>query len=599
MDSICNATTVNKIRKILESMPTNYEEAYKDTFDRILKQNQERQSLALSALNWICNSRRSLDMLELQHAIASLDEAPEYTPEYLESEKTILSSCLGFLVHSKSGQAVGLVHLSAREFVLKQLNSQAPTSNLTIGRACLKYMAVPEMSKGPCRSLDELKARIAELPFLDYATRHYGYHIRPVEDDLLAELVAFLSDAQFRKSSWQMLHFVVDTESQSALDLINRVPSQATILHVACYWGLSSLFQTSLAISWTVGMLNQGDSHGWSPLHWASSNGHDRLAAGLLEAGANIDAVDKGSWTPLFWAVVRGHYTVVRLLLDAGSNPCNPDENGFTPAHWAILAGARDMITLLVGYAREWGFRSERLLPTSRLTVETAKAIAKPKNLFQLVTNVSDNESFEKLASAYDPSEYFNRDFGFDTEHVSALWDKTKIVTSKSDYGFWSRMQKSAPIDGVRKQLLKNAILCGDVELVKAILSLNRDLGKELASDVVSTSGGGYVHVAAYSESTEIMRILGQAGLSLTAADSLGLTPLHYACRSGSREMVEIILEANVEVDARDKQQRTPLMLLLRFGGWRACHNPGTALMILKALVARGASVHASDSGRH
>lgn len=91
--------------------------------------------------------------------------------------------------------------------------------------------------------------------------------------------------------------------------------------------------------------------------------------------------------------------------------------------------------------------------------------------------------------------------------------------------------------------------------------------------------------------------MISQTELSLTATDSRGLTPLHYACRSGSREIVEIILEANVEVDARDKNQRTPLMLLLLFGGWRTCHTPGDALVILKALVAKGASIHANDSG--
>lgn len=507
MDSICNATTTKKIRKMLDSMPTNYEEAYKGTFDRILKQDQGRQGLALSALGWICNSRRPLDMTELQHAIASLDEAPEYIPEYLESDKSILSSCLGFLVHSKSSQTVDLVHFSAREFVLEQFSSQATSSNITIGRACLRYMGVPEMAKGPCRSLDELKTRITEMPFLEYATRYYGYHVRPVEDDLLAELFTFLSDEQFRESSWQMLHFVVDTESQSALDFISGVPSQATILHAACYWGFPSLLRKSLATPSAVDMLNKADSHGWSPLHWASSNGHSQLAASLLDAGANINAVDKGSWTPLFWAVVRGHDTAARLLLDRGSNPFEPDKHGFTPVHWAILAGAGNTTTSLLEHAKnsDRRFRTAHpSSPTSQLTVEEAKAIAKPKrskNLFQLVTEVSDTESFEKLASSYEPyTSYAFQNAGFTTKHVSALWDQTKVVLSKGEIGFWWRMQEKAPIDGVRKQLLTNAIQCEDVELVKAILDLSRDLGMDLASDVVSAHGriqwkyGDYAH---------------------------------------------------------------------------------------------------------
>ncbi|KAH7317362.1 ankyrin repeat-containing domain protein [Rhexocercosporidium sp. MPI-PUGE-AT-0058] len=606
MDSICNATTVKKIRTVVDLMPINYEEAYKSTFDRIFKQDEERQHLALSALSWICNSRRSLNMAELRHAIASLDDAPEYTVESLESDKAILSSCLGFLTHSKLGQTVNLVHLSAREFVLKQLNSRSTDSNIAIARACLRYMAVPEMAKGPCRSLDELKTRITEMPFLDYATRYYGYHVRPVEDGLLSELNEFLSNERFREGCWQILHLVVNTGSQSAQNLLSGVPSQATILHVACYWGFFSLLRKLLATSSAANMLNRSDSHGWSPLHWASSNGHPQLAAGLLDAGSNINVIDKTSWTPLFWAVVRGHGTVTQLLLDRGSDPFEKDNNGLTPLHWAILSGAEEMITLLLHHVKNSDHPSRPRGPsfsTSRLTVEDAKATATPKqsrNLFQLVTEISDKESFEKLARSFDPFiSHKYEDAGFAMKRVSALWDQTKIVLSKGEIGFWWRMQENAPIDGVRRQLLTNAIQCEDIELVKAILDLSRDLERDLASDVVSKRGAGYVHVAAYSGSSEIMHIIRQTGLSLTATDSRKLTPLHYACRSGTPEIVEIILDANVEVDARDNEERTPLMLLLRFGGWRTSRTPGDALVILKALVAKGASIHAEDSKGH
>ena len=150
MDSICSATTVKKLRKALDLMPTNYQEAYRDTFDRILKQDKEHKGLAISALSWICNSRRPLDISELQHAIASLDESPKYTPEDLESDKSILSSCLSFLIHSKSTQTVNLVHSSTRNFLIEQLNAQTLISNITISCACLQYMSSPEIAKGTC-----------------------------------------------------------------------------------------------------------------------------------------------------------------------------------------------------------------------------------------------------------------------------------------------------------------------------------------------------------------------------------------------------------------------------------------------------------------
>ncbi|KAF2825558.1 ankyrin [Ophiobolus disseminans] len=603
MDSICDATTIKKIRHLIEFMPRSYEDAYEGTLHRIRKGGEERRKLAFSALDWICNAKRPLEMTELQHAIASLEERPEYTSESLEPVTAILSSCLGLLVVSKTTHIVDLVHLSARESVLEQLKSQTELENIAIGRACLRYMAVPEMAKGPCQSLDGLKIRISDMPFLDYATRYYGYHVSSEEETLQAELFQFLSDERYRESAWQMLHLVVSTESESAQDLISSIPSEATILHVSCYWGLALLLRTLLASPSGRMKLDKADSHGWSPLHWASSNGHVQIVAALLEAGANINLTDKSSWTPLFWAVVRGQKAVAQLLMDHGSSPFAQDQSGFTPVHWAVLGGDGDLTTLLLEEAQD---SYSRFLPDkygssasmTKLTIEEAKALRtprKPGNLLQLVTEISDQGAFQKLATLCH-ERYSLDEIGLNTFNVSALWDRTKILVSKGDSGFWSHLKGKSPSDAIRRQLLTTAIQCEDVKLVKSIVDLSRDLGTQLAEDVVSRAGAGYVHVAAYSGSPEIMRMMAELKLSLRATDSRGFTALHYACRTGCREVLDVILKANVEVDARDQKGRTPMMLFLACSGWRTCDDPEEAGRILNILLAKGASIRAKDS---
>ncbi|KAF2729617.1 ankyrin [Polyplosphaeria fusca] len=600
MDSICNATTIETIRKRVQAMPTKHEEAYENTYERILKQDQERQKLALSALYWICHSKRSLDMMELRHAISSLDEDPDYSPEGLVSDGSILSVCLGLVFYSKSNKTVDLIHLSARDFLTELFISQPTNANIVMARACLRYMAVPTMATGPCQSLDEFKGRITELPFLEYAARYYGYHVRPVQEDVLAELLSFLGNDHFRESSWQILHFVVLVESQSALNILSRIASQPTLLHVACYWGFSTLLQRSLATSSTLTMIDRVDSHGWSPLHWASSNGHSQSVQILLEAGAAADASDKEDWTPLFSAVVRGHGPIVRLLLDQGSDPLRTDENGFTPIHWAILAGVGDVAAWLLNIV--WEQRCEASRPVSppvKLTVEEAKSLVNLKrleNIFQVAVELSETEVFKTLASSQNRWDLVEDDTKSTLEYLSTLWNRPKIVLSKSDYMFSTGQLSNALTDAVVKQLLHNAIFREDAQLVKAIFNLNHDLKRDFASDVVSENGAGFVHMAASSGSAEIMRIITQFGVSLTATDSNGLTPLHYACICGSREIVDTILAANVEVDAKDKSHRTPLMLLLHYGAWRTLHAPGDTLAILGALTAKAASIHGKDS---
>ncbi|KAK4212693.1 hypothetical protein QBC37DRAFT_401244 [Rhypophila decipiens] len=104
MDRICNATTVKSLRTKLQTLPSSHEDAYTDTLNRILKQEPERRELASHALSWVCVSVRPLDMAELRHAVASLDtDGLSYDDNDLATEKSIISSCLGMLVTSKTG----------------------------------------------------------------------------------------------------------------------------------------------------------------------------------------------------------------------------------------------------------------------------------------------------------------------------------------------------------------------------------------------------------------------------------------------------------------------------------------------------------------
>jgi ankyrin repeat protein len=604
MDSICCVTTIKKLRKMLESLPCNYEEAYKNTCDRILKQEQGRQGLARHALRWVCNSRRPLNVNELQHAIASFDNDPGYSEEDLETEKSILSSCLGLLLYSKTSQTIELVHSSSREFVLRYLDLHDEITHITIGRACLKYMSSAEMAKGPCLSLEDLKTRLTKMPFLEYVTRYYGEHVKPVQDELLPDLLAFLSNEKLRHSSWQLLHFVFRIDSQSAQDLINSIPGRASVLHVASYWGFSSVLQESLDTQPSHAVLDYADSHGWTALHWAASNGHTHIVERLLDAGADIGSLDRGDWTPLFWGVVKGHQTIVNLLLERGANPFRADGSGFTPLHWSVLSGAEEITTILLEHGKKVGrsfTTEERSIPAKDLTVEEAKAIQVPKkfkNLFQLVTQSSNTAGFEQLAASFDRygwKGYY--DAGLDMEHFEKVWDMAKVVLSKGEGRWWVDLQKESPIDGVRKQLLTMAIQCEDVEMVKAMLQLSLDLNKDISKDVVSERGAAYVHVAAYSGSAEIMQMLIDRGLSLKVTDERGMSPLHYACRTGTSRIVAMILKSGADVDERaGEHEKTPLMTLLRYGAWRTCHNPEETLKILQALFASGASIHARDS---
>ncbi len=607
MDQICRVTTVKKLRKTLESLPIDYDEAYRDTLERISKQGSERHELVRHAMHWVCNSNRPLDMTELQHAIASLNEDEfSYGKEDLATEKSILSASLGLLTHSKASGIVSLVHSSARDVILGRLELNSRSSEIRIGKACLRYMSSPEMAKGPCLSLQDLKTRLTTMPFLEYSTRHYGCHVRPVQNELLADLMTFLKDKSLREAAWQVLHFIFNINSDSAQGVVESMPKEASVLHVACYWGFSSVLEQFISAKPDSDDLNFPDSHGWTGLHWAASAGHADIAGKLLDAGTNLEAVDHGNWTPLFWAVVKGHVPVVSLLLERGANLFHVDGSDYTPLHWSVLSGAKDITTLLLERGKKTHRRHITLgnmsVPARSLSVEEAKALGAPvkfKNLFELTFQTSDIEGFEQLASLFDPYGLAGgyHKAGLSLDEFGQAWDRAKIVLSKRDR-FSLRDKDTPPIDGVRRRLLVTAIQCEDLETAKSIIQLSMDMNKDLFTEVVTSQGATYVHVAAYSGSSEIMQLLIDKGFPLELKDKRGMTPLHYACRTGTRQIIEMLLKAGVNVDAKVGAgvECTALMLLLHFGASRTDRNPGEVLGLVQTLAASGASVYARDS---
>jgi ankyrin repeat protein len=59
---------------------------------------------------------------------------------------------------------------------------------------------------------------------------------------------------------------------------------------------------------------------GWTPLHYACTNGHLNIAEFLLDKGASVDALSPNGTTPIMMAIRAGNIQLVRLLLDRGAD---------------------------------------------------------------------------------------------------------------------------------------------------------------------------------------------------------------------------------------------------------------------------------------
>ncbi|XP_049874595.1 integrin-linked protein kinase [Pectinophora gossypiella] len=85
--------------------------------------------------------------------------------------------------------------------------------------------------------------------------------------------------------------------------------------------------------------MNQGDDHGFSPLHWACKEGHLKIVEMLMRRGARINVTNMGDDTPLHLAAAHGHRPVVQLLLQNRVDVNFINEHGNSPLHYACFWG--------------------------------------------------------------------------------------------------------------------------------------------------------------------------------------------------------------------------------------------------------------------
>lgn len=130
--------------------------------------------------------------------------------------------------------------------------------------------------------------------------------------------------------SWRVLQALTDMRSVR-LDATN-VNGTNALMYAALHGELS-------IVKRLVERDAQVNKTGWTPLHFAASNGHDEVVSYLLEHHAYIDAESPNRTTPLMMAARMRHPATVRLLLQEGADPTPVNDSGISAADYARNAG--------------------------------------------------------------------------------------------------------------------------------------------------------------------------------------------------------------------------------------------------------------------
>jgi ankyrin repeat protein len=86
---------------------------------------------------------------------------------------------------------------------------------------------------------------------------------------------------------------------------------------------------------------------GWTPLHYAATNGNTKIVKMLLDESAYIDAESPNGTTPLMMAARYGTTEAVKLLIDEGADIHVKNQLGLTVLNFAKDGGRPDTIRLV------------------------------------------------------------------------------------------------------------------------------------------------------------------------------------------------------------------------------------------------------------
>jgi uncharacterized protein len=277
------------------------------------------------------------------------------------------------------------------------------------------------------------------------------------------------------------------------------------------------------------------------------SHGVGIVRGGLPEQGYQPPI--PGDMTPLMFAAREGHVDAVRLLLDAGAEVNAVDRNGITPLLMAI---------------------GNNRIPTARLLIERGADIHVTDwygrtPLFAAVEmrNVDLHYvTFEHMLTAEDRAEILD----FIEWLLEKGADPNIRVGEVSPLRSWMYLLGGslAWVDFTGQTPFLLASLSGDVAAMRRLLTHGADphiatFGGTTA--LMAAAGVNWVVNQTYDEGEpallEAVKLCLELGMDVNATNSMGLTALMGAANRGSNSIIEFLASKGARLDAKDNEGRS------------------------------------------
>ncbi len=354
IDRICVARTVKKIKSALTSMPSELNDLYRETVERIRRQSGDDGELGMRILGWVTHTKRPLHVIELVHGLAveyDDDEgAHELDIDNLLSSKSLVDVCAGLVVIDSRSQIIRLVHYTTQEYFDKERLQLFNNAEVEISRASLTYLSYDIANSAP--SDEVISAAILSHPFLKYASLFWFLHVKEIDGTAQSHAVKQKSLEYVNDSLKIMFTAVVLRKillrprayARVFEDIHRKRRGNHIALEAASECGLIHLVEFLLDHS--LGSESALDG----AVNWASAEGHTEVVTLLLERGASAQSLTEDSSNSLRKACKVGHLGVAKILLQYGANANTCDRWMWTPLHHAARGGHYGLMALLLAH---------------------------------------------------------------------------------------------------------------------------------------------------------------------------------------------------------------------------------------------------------
>ncbi|KAL1254989.1 hypothetical protein QQF64_013050, partial [Cirrhinus molitorella] len=297
-----------------------------------------------------------------------------------------------------------------------------------------------------------------------------------------------------RQSGETALHYSARVGNTAALqEMISNVPSNQ--------------LQTAI---------NKHAKNGRSPLLLAAEQGHTEVVKILLQNNARVDVFDEEGKAAIHLAAEQGHQDIVDVLLAHKAFVNAKTKLGLTPLHLSAQSGSARLVRLLV----EAHQASVDALSLRKQTPLHLAAISGQLDVCSSLLNLKADITATDIR-------------GQTPLHLAAENDHSEVV--KLFLRHRPVLATLANMEGATCTHI--AAAKGSVAVIKELLLFNR------GAVTLNNKANGWcpLHLAAAGGHTEVVKVLLEAGASVTEEDAEGMTAIHLAAKNGHTHILEVL----------------------------------------------------------